>query len=238
MKTIDDSLEWHDENELVRRLDVVEAVLNLADTIDDVIDVIMSVPTYKVQTSTNIAMGSDSISTNADRKTENSSEKPNNCEHITEDGVTCAKYPACDDCPDNPLNKVKGSERLVKGSEIPNNCEPQTEECPFDDPIPCEWVCTDSGHCKYKPKDEPQTDAEEVAKDINSRVDLIKREWEVRHKDEQQTNADQHVQHVGSVETMSCQECLWCADGQETCANPSLCVYKPKDEPQTDCPWK
>ena len=47
----------------------------------------------------------------------NSSEKPNNCEHITEDGVTCARYPACDDCPDNPLNKVKGSERLVKGSE-------------------------------------------------------------------------------------------------------------------------
>ena len=54
---------------------------------------------------------------NADRKTENSSEKPNNCEQITEDGVTCAKYPACDDCLDNPLNKVKGSERLVKGSE-------------------------------------------------------------------------------------------------------------------------
>lgn len=53
----------------------------------------------------------------ADRKTEGSSEKPNNCEHITEDGVTCAKYPACDDCIDNPLNKVKGSERLVKGSE-------------------------------------------------------------------------------------------------------------------------
>ena len=51
------------------------------------------------------------------------SEKPNNCEHITEDGVTCAKYPACDDCPDNPLNKVKGSERLVKGSEKPNNSE-------------------------------------------------------------------------------------------------------------------
>ena len=53
-------------------------------------------------------------------ETENSSEKPNNCEHITEDGVTCAKYPACDDCLDNPLNKVKGSERLVKGSEKPN----------------------------------------------------------------------------------------------------------------------
>ena len=50
-------------------------------------------------------------------ETPTSSEKPNNCEHITEDGVTCAKYPACGDCLDNPLNKVKGSERLVKGSE-------------------------------------------------------------------------------------------------------------------------
>ena len=50
------------------------------------------------------------------------SEKPNNCEHITEDGVTCAKYPACDDCLDNPLNKVKGSERLVKGSEVTTDC--------------------------------------------------------------------------------------------------------------------
>lgn len=53
----------------------------------------------------------------------NSSEIPNNCEHITEDGVTCAKYPACDDCPDNPLNKVKGSKRLLKGKD-----KPQTEE--------------------------------------------------------------------------------------------------------------
>ena len=59
----------------------------------------------------------------ADRKTENNSEKPNNCEHITEDGVTCAKYPACDDCLDNHLNKVKGSERLVKGkvSKVPTS---------------------------------------------------------------------------------------------------------------------
>ena len=57
------------------------------------------------------------IEPQSDRKTKNCSEIPNNCEHITEDGVTCAKYPACDDCLDNPLNKVKGSERLVKGSE-------------------------------------------------------------------------------------------------------------------------
>ena len=53
----------------------------------------------------------------AEQTEPSNSEKPNNCEHITEDGVTCAKYPACDDCLDNPLNKVKGSERLVKGSE-------------------------------------------------------------------------------------------------------------------------
>lgn len=68
-----------------------------------------------------------------DRKTENNSEKPNNCEHITEDGVTCAKYPACDDCLDNPLNKVKGSERLVKGSEQTKSTISKMEQ--VDEPI-------------------------------------------------------------------------------------------------------
>ena len=33
--------------------------------------------------------------------------------------------------------------------------EPQlTEKCPFDDSLPCEWVCTEYGKCKYKPKTE------------------------------------------------------------------------------------
>ena len=37
--------------------------------------------------------------------------------------------------------------------------EPQlTEKCPFDDSLPCEWVCTEFGKCKYKPQTEPQTD--------------------------------------------------------------------------------
>ena len=68
-----------------------------------------------------------------DRKTEPSnSEKPNNCEHITEDGVTCAKYPACDDCLDNPLNKLKGSERLVKGSEQTNSTISKMEQVDKD----------------------------------------------------------------------------------------------------------
>lgn len=35
--------------------------------------------------------------------------------------------------------------------------EPQIEKCPFDDSLPCGWVCTEYGKCKYKPKTEPQT---------------------------------------------------------------------------------
>ena len=100
----------------------------------------------------------------ADRKTEpNNSEIPNNCEHITEDGVTCAKYPACDDCLDNPLNKLKGSERLVKGNNEPTiskmeqvEDEPQTENL-FTDREGDVWEWRgDAWYCISG--DEPQTD--------------------------------------------------------------------------------
>ena len=115
----------------------------------------------------------------ADRKTEpNCSEIPNNCEHITEDGVTCAKYPACDDCLDNPLNKVKGSERLVKGLEqteptiskmeqvdkdinVRSKDEPNCQECKHfhENAVmyldQCDFCFKD---CNYEPMDEPQTD--------------------------------------------------------------------------------
>ena len=108
------------------------------------------------------------------RKTENCSEKPNNCEHITEDGVTCAKYPACDDCLDNPLNKLKGSERLVKGSE-----QTDCQTCKWgewyrqgyditmmDDE--CGGCC--SWNSKWTPKTEPTiSKMEQVDKDINVR---------------------------------------------------------------------
>ena len=101
----------------------------------------------------------------------NCSEIPNNCEHITEDGVTCAKYPACDDCLDNPLNKVKGSERLVKGSEqteptiskMEQVDEPQTyvinpQEPTNDDKcFECDDFFTCGGQCN-KIEDEPQTE--------------------------------------------------------------------------------
>ena len=98
----------------------------------------------------------------------NSSEKPNNCEHITEDGVTCAKYPACDDCLDNPLNKVKGSERLLIGSEqteptISKMEQVETMSCQeckhfHENAVmyldQCDFCFKD---CKYEPKDEPKT---------------------------------------------------------------------------------
>ena len=92
MKIENDSLEWHDENELVRRLDVVEAVLNLADTIDDVIDVIMSVPTYKVQITTKRAMGSDFISTKAEQTEPQTCEE---CEHWNDIEDGCADRHGC-----------------------------------------------------------------------------------------------------------------------------------------------
>ena len=53
---------------------------------------------------------------------------------------------------------VEADRKTENSSEKPNNCEPQRAECPFDDAIPCEWVCTEYGKCKYKPKTEPQTD--------------------------------------------------------------------------------
>ena len=89
----------------------------------------------------------------ADRKTESNSEKPNNCEYITEDGVTCAKYPACDDCLDNPLNKVKGSERLVKGSE---QTEPTISKMEQVDE-PKTQMKTQNSNLTFEKTDEPQT---------------------------------------------------------------------------------
>jgi len=155
----------------------------------------------------------------ADRKTEPSnSEIPNNCEHITEDGVTCAKYPACDDCLDNPLNKVKGSERLVKGTE---QTEPQYSE---DDMY---WLSlaedvangkmSDAGANQawleyINHKDEPTiSKMEQVDKDINVRSKTEPQTYITEDRDTQILDAWQvHHRNTTSIE----------------------------DEPQTDCPWK
>ena len=117
------------------------------------------------------------------------SEIPNNCEHITEDGVTCAKYPACDDCLDNPLNKVKGSERLLKGKDNSTISKMEQVDEPYIDIETgilhwCGWkykriyedepqTCSvngrpyDCGNCEYFKctADEPQTETE-IAKAI------------------------------------------------------------------------
>lgn len=78
-------------------------------------------------------------------KTENSSEFPNNCESQTD----------CKDCKYVWWNSdAKRYECSVE--RCPYETEPQREKCPFDDPIPCEWVCTEWNRCKYK----PQTDCD------------------------------------------------------------------------------
>ena len=57
-------------------------------------------------------------------------------------------------------------------------------------------------------KTEPQYDAEEVAKDINRRVDMAKKEWNARHiEDEPQTDCDHKCiqTEVGCEQT----DCAW-----------------------------
>ena len=52
--------------------------------------------------------------------------------------------------------KYRWPARVIRKAE---QTEPQlTAKCPLDDSLPCEWVCTEYGKCKYKPQTEPQTD--------------------------------------------------------------------------------
>ena len=54
------------------------------------------------------------------------------------------------------------TEPFDKDINVRSKTEPQlTEKCPFDDSLPCKWVCTEYGKCKYRPKDEPQTESED-----------------------------------------------------------------------------
>ena len=53
---------------------------------------------------------------------------------------------------------IRGIERTdqwqpSRKTKADRKTEPQlTEKCPFDDSLPCEWVCTEYGKCKYKPQ--------------------------------------------------------------------------------------
>ena len=175
------------------------------------------------------------------------SEKPNNCEHITEDGVTCAKYPACDDCLDNPLNKVKGSERLLKGSEKPNNCEPKIcDTCRYyNSNIPCgstPSACKEAdkfaeefvdGLKKLKPKveptiskmeqvdDETQTQLTARCLNCNNAKACKEKHWEgcvYEPKDEKTCETCRHWKYI--AHEWQCEACK--------CQG-----YEPKDEPKT-----
>lgn len=186
---------------------------------------------------------------NADRKTENSSEKPNNCEHITEDGVTCAKYPACDDCLDNPLNKVKGSERLVKGSEKPNSCEPKIcDTCRYyNSNIPCgstPSACKEAdkfaeefvdGLKKLKPKDEPQTDCGDFANRLAYERG-VKHAWEVAQKVFDSTVTFYEAEDVAKQITKGEPQTNKVVEKKPTPIRDYMINGKVKDEPQTDCP--
>ena len=149
------------------------------------------------------------------KQTENSSEKPNNCEHITEDGVTCAKYPACDDCLDNPLNKVKGSERLLKGKTEPTSSK-------------MEQVDKD---INVRGKDEPYIDIETGI--------LHWCGWKYRriYEDEPQT----HTVDLGNGFSITANDCDTCKHRDKPFDDLpcDMCCkahsgYEPKDEPQTE----
>ena len=54
------------------------------------------------------------------------------------------------------IDKKDGYYLVADGIKADRKTEPQlTEKCPFDDSLPCEWVCTEYGKCKYRPKTEP-----------------------------------------------------------------------------------
>lgn len=152
-------------------------------------------------------------------KTESNSEKPNNCEHITEDGVTCAKYPACDDCLGNPLNKVKGSKRLLKGKTEPTISK-------------MEQVDKD---INVRSKDEPTTQTETQ----NSNLTFKK-------TDDPQTYVINPQEPTNDDMCFECDDFFTCGgqcnkiedepqiNGYQTFSGTSVYVSRIEDEPQTD----
>ena len=69
-----------------------------------------------------------------------------------------AEPQTCDTCryDKEPWHRQVCDECTVGESNWKPKDEPQlAEKCPFDDSLPCEWVCTEYGKCKYKPQTEP-----------------------------------------------------------------------------------
>ena len=131
------------------------------------------------------------------------------------------------------------TEPLDKDINVRSKTEPQTEECPFDDAIPCEWVCTEYGNCKYK-KDEPQTERSDGKERVMREIILEKRYPHSREEDI--TDAFMRGYEIGKE-----QEHRWWS---AFCAN---CKTEPQTETHdirtdthecvktttgTDCSWK
>ena len=157
--------------------------------------------------------------TKADRKTENSSEKPNNCELQT---IRCPKCGRTDYIRDMEKDMgIKGShykykcincntyikdeptiskmEQVDKDINVRSKTEPQTEEW-HDDCNTCRWhdgACT-IPCCDYEPKTEPQTD--------------------------------------NGIGCSKCESRFWCMDRDMPHA--VHCNNYGKTEPSTDCSWK
>ena len=100
--------------------------------------------------------------------------------------------------------------------------EPQTDCGDFADRLAYERGVKHAWEVAQKVFDSTVTfyEAEDVAKQVDKDIN-------VRSKDEPQTNADQHVQHVESVEP------TWTKEEHELHIH-----HKVEDEPQTDCLWK
>ena len=59
----------------------------------------------------------------------------------------------CRDCPFQLEDGGCKVEKWLDETPIAEQTEPSTEEkaeCPFDDKIPCEWVCPNSTDCSWK----------------------------------------------------------------------------------------
>ena len=183
-----------------------------------------------------------------DRKTEPTISKMEQVDEPTE--IT---YQNCSDALlkmwlDNVMTDAEYNRIMDKLNNAQCKDQPQTEVkevCDRPYLESCD-LCWKQYHCRAK--DEPQTKKPHYCKGCMHRNKSIE-SWpcidccegdrhDIMPEDEPQTEThdlrtETHAcvsQHVGSVETMSCQECAWRPKGKETCASPIICIYTPKTE--------
>lgn len=73
--------------------------------------------------------------------------------------------------------------------------------CIDEHPIVADWLVEIADR-----KTEPQYDAEEVAKDINRRVDMVKKDWNARHIEDEPLDKDINVRTTASRRTERSEE--------------------------------